>query len=277
MPMKSGWKGWSAALLLCMAFGCNPNDDNQRTICPPADQYESSDEKKVGERVVQYIFSHPEVFPMLDSSDYDIAYEKLRDSVLRLVAINPEVQRWREFQWQAYILHDDRNATAFMLPGGYLFISTGLLKQLDGYHELMQIVAHELAYADSKIAIERLVENFNPCDLGEILLEKEVTPHIERIASYFLSPSYTDQDVLYADSIAVEILCQYRYKVTGLIELLERSKTAQPPIAWVEDKAADADFRISSMNHLISSSPDCKRGTVTNTSGYLRFKTEYLP
>jgi hypothetical protein len=113
--------------------------------------------------------------------------------------------------------------------------------------------------------------------LGEILLEKEVVPQLDRMAEYFLSPSYLDNDVLYADSMAVEILCQYRYKITGLIDLLERSKTAHPPIAWVEDKAATPDFRISSLNQLLDAFPDCKKGTVTNTASYLRFKTEYLP
>jgi len=57
-----------------------------------------------------------------------------------------------------YVLDDDQ-VNAFALPGGYIFVLTGLLKTLQSPEELVGVLGHELGHVVERHGVKRLAQN----------------------------------------------------------------------------------------------------------------------
>ncbi len=53
----------------------------------------------------------------------------------------------RDFQWRYHLVDNPKQANAFVLPGGKIFVYTGLFKYAANESELAAVVAHEVAHA----------------------------------------------------------------------------------------------------------------------------------
>jgi len=72
---------------------------------------------------------------------------------------------------------------AFALPGGYLYVSTGLLARLDSEAEVAGVLAHGLAHVAAKHPMSRLLEVMGRSGVEAILTSPrsgEVTPAMRR-------------------------------------------------------------------------------------------------
>ncbi len=52
-----------------------------------------------------------------------------------------------DFQWRYHLVNNPRVANAFVLPGGKVFVYTGILKYTANEDELAVVIAHEVAHA----------------------------------------------------------------------------------------------------------------------------------
>lgn len=53
----------------------------------------------------------------------------------------------KDFQWRYHLVDNRKQANAFVLPGGKIFVYTGLFKYAANEAELSAVVAHEVAHA----------------------------------------------------------------------------------------------------------------------------------
>jgi predicted Zn-dependent protease len=73
----------------------------------------------------------------------------------RLVAANNLAQK-TSYRYQFHLLADDQTINAFALPGGQIFITMGILKNLKTESELAGVLAHEIGHVVGRHSAEQV-------------------------------------------------------------------------------------------------------------------------
>ena len=60
------------------------------------------------------------------------------------------------FKWEFYVIDNDKEANAFCLPGGKVFVYTGLFKYVANDDELAAVMGHEIGHALARHGAERM-------------------------------------------------------------------------------------------------------------------------
>ena len=62
----------------------------------------------------------------------------------------------KTFVWEFFVIDNDKQANAFCLPGGKVFVYTGLFKYVDSDDELAAVMGHEIGHALARHGAERM-------------------------------------------------------------------------------------------------------------------------
>ncbi len=225
----------------------------------------------IGQTMADQIARMPEKFHTLDTTKYEDAYEYLHTLIntLKLTAV---VKHRDDFNWKVTILHDDHTKSAFTLPGGHIYVYTGLLHFLEAEHELMAILANEIAYADKELSALALSEEHGGVFLGDITLGKEVE-ELAKVVEGFPRLEFSEEKVYDADEYAIELLCPFQYDISGLKNFLSRANSKK--IAWIASKKGeDLNSRLA---HIEAHALECGEGGVTNHGQYVAKIKNFLP
>jgi len=60
------------------------------------------------------------------------------------------------YEWEFFVIDNDEEANAFCLPGGKVFVYTGLFKYVENDAELAAVMGHEIAHALARHGAERM-------------------------------------------------------------------------------------------------------------------------
>lgn len=235
------------------------------------DVFTVKDHLVIGQTMANQIARMPEKFHTLDTTKYEDTYEYLHTLIntLKLTAV---VKHRDDFNWQVTILHDDKIKSAFTLPGGHIYVYTGLLHFLEAEHELMAILANEIAYADKELSAIALLEEHGGVFLGNITLGKKVK-ELAEVVEAFPYIEFSEEKVYDADEYAIELLCPFQYDINGLKNFLSRANSKN--IAWVASKKGeDLNSRLA---YIEDHAAECGEGGVTNYDQYRRKVKNYLP
>ncbi len=82
-------------------------------------------------------------------------YNRLVRQVAKRIAMVAEREFHPRFQWEFYVLESPQ-VNAFCLPGGKIFVYTGLLKLIDTPDQLAAVIGHEVAHAILRHGSERV-------------------------------------------------------------------------------------------------------------------------
>jgi hypothetical protein len=246
-------------------FGSNSSD------------FSAEEQVALGKAILSNMKDRPEDFPILDPSQNSNAYTFLNDTILQTLIYGSPLNYRTSFEWEAVIIENDDIDNAFVLPGGILIFYTGFLKFLEGNDEISAVMAHEIAYADSDKAIQKLSRRFDRFSLNA-LANNQRSNDLEDIADYYKSLVFLQNDVLFADSVSLNIMCPFNYKSTALLEILERAKSNSLRIDWIEKRDAEYLVRTQAILAQLQSNNSCQEGEQLKlAAAYQRFKTEYLP
>ena len=103
------------------------------------------------------IAEHPKLF-VADTNDVRIAV--VTQLVARLAAALPPADR--KYQFRASIIDNPFEPNAFALPGGRIFVFTGLLDRVQKPEELAGVLAHEMAHVTHRHGLRRLIASGGP-------------------------------------------------------------------------------------------------------------------
>lgn len=118
------------------------------------------------------------------------------------------------FPYKFEVIHDDSTINAFCIPGGYIYVYTGLMKFLDNEAALTGVIGHEIAHAERRHMTQRLTSYYgvsvilslvlgnNPNMLGEIAANLFV-------GLGFLANSRADEED--ADNYSIKYLTGSKY------------------------------------------------------------------
>lgn len=126
--------------------------------------------------------------------------------------------------WRFYVVRDDA-INAFNVPGGLVYINTGLIEQVGSASELAGAIAHEVAHGAERHGTARLSKAQDANLLAGVLLGGSpgtVEQIAAQIAAQGTFASFSRSDEREADAVGVQIMARAGYDPDGLAELLER-------------------------------------------------------
>jgi beta-barrel assembly-enhancing protease len=130
-----------------------------------ANLFSKQDDMALGQQVAAEIAADPQQFPVLHNE----ATRSYVQNIVNQIVASPNVVN-KDFDYTVTIINDDKTVNAFSIPGGRMYVYTGLLKFVDNEATLAGIMAHEIAHADSRHATEQLTKAYGLQTIASIAL-----------------------------------------------------------------------------------------------------------
>lgn len=123
------------------------------------------------------------------------------------------------------VLADTRTANAFSGPGGFIYITTGMLNILENESQLAAVLAHETAHVTSRHVVKQLQER-RATDLALVLIGRitdvDLNNRLTRIGEFLLFQRFSREDEFEADRVGTRLMTQAGYNPQGMVQLLEK-------------------------------------------------------
>jgi Zn-dependent protease with chaperone function len=142
-----------------------------------------------------------------------------------------EPGRRDKFQYRIYIVRN-KEINAFALPGGYVFIHTGMLDFVKSDDELACVIAHELAHINRRHSLNSLRRNYAFIQLLNLVLndtkndDKKDT--IAKITWMFLEQKNSRRNEREADQLGMEWAMKAGYNPSGMVTLWQNMEKKHP-------------------------------------------------
>jgi beta-barrel assembly-enhancing protease len=222
--------------LLLIISSCS-KDDNSINI------FSVSDDISLGKQADDEILGKPAVYPLLDSVQYASAYAhlyRIRNAILNSGKLNYSTG----FPWKMRIIRNDTVNNAFCLPGGYIYVYTGIIKFLDNEAEFAGVLAHEMAHADRRHTTDRLTTVYGIDLLLSLILGNNPNQLAEIIAGYAEGLgmlAYSRQNEYEADNYAVQYLYVTEYNAPSLGDFFQKMQNEPQGLVFLSTHPSPSD------------------------------------
>jgi len=172
---------------------------------------------------------------------------------------NKAANRTIPYPFQFHLLDAPQTVNAFALPGGQIFVTTGLYRQLEHNRymsntqqdfdgRLAGVLGHEIGHVIERHAAQRLaksnfiqgvfsgLEVFDETGTNRINSQSRGTKMAADAADWFIGLQYSRADELASDGWGVKLMALTGYDPTHMIEvidILESSATGSQPIEFL--------------------------------------------
>jgi predicted Zn-dependent protease len=167
-----------------------------------------SEEAQIGDQLARQYAS--ELTPL---SAEDRALERYIETVGRQVAAHAK----RKLSWHFHLLADPNLINAFALPGGHIFVGSGLLDQLNSEDELAFVLGHEIEHVDHYHAVERV-----QIEAKLQHLDLDIVGQLAGVPMSLWQTGYSKDEEFEADREGLRIAVAAGYSAKGAVDLLQR-------------------------------------------------------
>lgn len=101
------------------------------------------------------IAADPADYPVLNNPQVTSYVQGIVNTILQ----SPNIKN-KDFQYRVTMLNDDKTVNAFSIPGGGIYVYTGLMKFIDNEATLAGILAHEITHADHRHSTQQLTKQY---------------------------------------------------------------------------------------------------------------------
>ncbi len=232
------------------------------------------DDIKLGRQVRDEIAANPTQYPILDKTQYASSYaflEQMRDKILN----SGEVDNKDRFEWQVFIVRDDSTLNAFVTPGGYIYVYTGLIKFLDNEDQLAGVMGHEIAHADKRHSTTNLTKQYGVSLLLDVIFGQNssgLSSITKDIAGGLSALSFSRATESEADEFSVIYLSKTSYQCSGAAGFFEKieSQGGNDQPVWLSTHP-DPENRVGAINGK-AAELGCSTVVNTNVTEYQAFK-----
>lgn len=196
--------------------------------------------------------------PILNRQQYGQAYQQL-EKITNTILQSSHIRFRTDFEWKVYIVHDDKTLNAFVTPGGYIFVYTGLIHYLDTEDQLAGVLGHEIAHAERRHSIKNLNKRIGTSIALTILLGSNNTANL---ANTLLGLTFSRSAEREADKYSVMYLADTPYRCNALSDFFDRmaKESGQKKAAWLSTHPASED-RVVNINRQAQKTNCIKSGT----------------
>ncbi|AMR26155.1 peptidase M48 Ste24p [Hymenobacter psoromatis] len=136
-----------------------------------------------------------------------------------------------QYQYRFHLLADDQTINAFALPGGQVFITQGLLKNLTTEGELAGVLAHEIGHVVARHSAEQVAQSqltqgltgaaaiaaYDPNSPGSSVARAAAAAMIAKLVTL----RFSRNDELEADKFAVKFTPAAGYNPASMINVMQ--------------------------------------------------------
>jgi len=216
------------ALALLAGCSTNPATGDQNFTAFMSE----SQEIKIGQQ------EHPKILKTHNGVYEDAALLRYVNRVGNLLASHSELP---ELKFHFTVLNDDI-VNAFALPGGYIYISRGLLSLAENEAEVAGVLAHEIGHVTARHTAQRysqaMATNFGLAVLGAVVGSQAVS-QVAGLGAQAWLQSYSRGHEMEADQLAVRYMARAGYSPKGMatfFKKLEQQKKLQSLMAGKSGK-----------------------------------------
>ncbi len=148
----------------------------------------------------------------------------------RIVQAN-QLDQKTQYRYQFHLLADDQTVNAFALPGGQVFITMGILKNLKSEAELAGVLAHEVGHVVARHSAEQVSKSnltqgltgaaaiaaYDPDHPGSSAVRAAAAAMIAKLVTL----RFSRNDELQADDFAVKFMPAAGYDPNAMIGVMQ--------------------------------------------------------
>ncbi len=172
------------------------------------------DDIALGREFSKQIESDPKQFPILPERGNEEVYRYIR-GLTKKILNSGQVPYRNEFEWQVKIIKDDSTLNAFAVPGGYLYVYTGLIKFLDTEDQLAGVMGHEIAHAALRHSTQQMTKLYGAEILRQMITGRSQAGVLEQVALGLVALKFSRKHESQADEYSVRFLCNTEYYAGG--------------------------------------------------------------
>jgi predicted Zn-dependent protease len=184
---------------------------------------------------------------LLEESEYPELYKKI-NLIKERILKSGEVTHAKDFNWELKIINDSV-LNAFCLPGGKIYVFTGLINYLDNEAQLAGVLGHEIAHADKRHSIDNLAKQLGLSALISLVFGDGGA--VLNIAQNLLGLKFSRDNESQADEYAIKYLYQTKYdasQANGFFEKLEKDKNSEQVSEMLSTHPAPQNRKEKMMN-----------------------------
>jgi len=169
-----------------------------------------------------------------------------------------------QLQWHFTVL-DSPEINAFALPGGYVYVTRGIMAYLQSEAELAGVMGHEIGHVTARHGAQRATRQQDAglgvlaaTVLGAVLESQGVTgagrlaSDVSQTAAAGFIASYGREQELQADTLGAEYLARSDYNPRNMVRVIGTLKDQE---RFAADQARAAGRSVSSGNNWLASHP----------------------
>ncbi len=143
--------------------------------------------------------------------------------------------RQSPYNFEFHLLRDAQTINAFALPGGQVFLTAGLMRQLDDEAQLAAVLGHEIGHVIGRHGAEHMAKQ----QLGVSLVNAvgvaasdgeygsgRSAAAIAQAVNQLVSLKYGREDELESDRLGLQFMVEAGYDPRGIVELMEILESA---------------------------------------------------
>lgn len=176
------------------------------------------DERKIGTQV------QPEIAKEVVIIDDPVLNQRVRSLGNRIVQVLPR----RDFDYQFYVVKDD-SPNAFTIPGGTIYVHTGLLRFATDDNELAGVLAHEIGHAYARHPAKALSRAYGVDYLTSLVFKQPGRSGgvALQLAKGSLLLKYGREDEFQADELGYNFLRRAGMPTSGLLQFFRKLQNLQ--------------------------------------------------
>jgi predicted Zn-dependent protease len=150
-------------------------------------------------------------------------------------------------QWTFTVL-DSPEINAFALPGGYVYVTRGIMAYLDSEADLAGVIGHEIGHVTARHGAQRATRQqtaglgvLAASVLGAVLGVGDAVGQVAQSAAAGYVASYSREQELQADQLGAEYLARNRYNPSNMVDVIGVLKDQErfaADVAKAEGRAA---------------------------------------
>lgn len=154
-------------------------------------------EESLGKIIIEDIYGSSMAFKNVNNNILDSAMHVLNSRLLKNIELT-------DYEYNIRVIKNEQ-INAFTLPGGNIFIFSGLIEFTDKPEELAAVLAHEIGHVEKRHVIDKLVKEFGLAIIASILTGGDAVL-INEITRTILSTSFDRRQEREADEFALDLL-----------------------------------------------------------------------
>jgi predicted Zn-dependent protease len=255
--------GRAAVIAVLIVAGCATTGINKGDF----NLISSSDEVEMGKEFASQVDSQ---FVISGDEELGAYVQSVGDRIVR-------VCDRQDIEYRFTVIEKDE-LNAFALPGGYIYIYTGLMRALDDEAQLAGVLAHEVGHVTARHSTERLTAMYGYQIIASLVLGDNPNSYAVLVANIFSTTgflAYSRENEFEADRLGATYATDSGYDPNGVAELLGKfvdAEASEPSKLeeWLSTHPPASD-RIERVNALIAGMPS-GGGGMRNRDVYAKMK-----